>query len=218
MQYPGSVQIMNVTHPGTTDDMKAFQLLNEVAGDRPMSQRELSQKLGIALGLVNSYIRNFVAKGYIRIRNYPQNRYGYLLTPQGIAEKARLAYQHVNYFTSLYTITREEYRNLFHSLAEKGIQAVCFCGVDEVAEIAWLSLQESGVRLVRVLDSTRQGTGFMGIDVEPLLAVLPDDHVVITSVKRRDELLATLLELGCDSPHIYLPSSAVTGEENRDAA
>jgi DNA-binding MarR family transcriptional regulator len=209
---------MNSNSNGTTDDMKAFQLLNEVAEERPVSQRELAQKLGIALGLVNSYIKNFVAKGYIRIRNYPQNRYGYLLTPQGISEKARLAYQHVNYFTSLYTITRDEYSRLFQSLAEKKVSTVCFCGVDEVAEIAWLSLQESGIRMVRVLDSMHQGRAFMGVTVEPLSTISLDDRLVITSVKRRKELISDLQDLGVSSSHIFMPSSAVSQGDDSDAA
>jgi DNA-binding MarR family transcriptional regulator/virulence-associated protein VagC len=208
---------MNITPHGTTDDMKAFQLLNEVADERPVSQRELAQKLGIALGLVNSYIKNFVAKGYIRIRNYPHNRYGYLLTPQGITEKARLAYQHVNYFTSLYTITREEYRRLFQSLSKSKISAVCFCGVDEVAEIAWLSLQESGIGLVRVFDNARAGSEFMGIPVETLNSVASGDRLIITSVKRRWELFSSLCEQGVDATQIFIPASELT-EESRNAA
>ena len=63
-----------------------------------------------------------------------------------------MAYQHVNYFTNLYTVTRQDYLLLFRELAERGVTRVSFCGVDEVAEIAWLSLQEAGVALDKVLD------------------------------------------------------------------
>lgn len=205
---------MNTTIHGTTDDMKAFQLLSEVVGDRPISQRELAQRLGIALGLVNSYIKNFVAKGYIRIRNYPHNRYGYLLTPKGISEKARLAYQHVNYFTSLYTITREEYRRLFQALSAQNMTTVCFCGIDEVAEIAWLSLQESGIRLVRVFDTDQHGSEFMGVAIEPVSAVAPDDRLIITSVKRKSALLSCLRDQGIADTRIFVPSSVeIEGEQ-----
>ena len=158
---------MNVLN-GAPDDLKAFQLLSEVADEQPVSQRELAKRLGIALGLVNSYLKNFVTKGYIRIKNYPQNRYAYLLTPNGIAEKARLAYQHVNYFTSLYTVTRPDYLALFRDLAERGITQVAFCGVDEVAEIAWLSLREAGLSLAEVMDDDCSGGSFMGRGVVPL--------------------------------------------------
>src|SRR6185369_8215286 len=181
---------MNNSRNGTTEDFKAFQLLSEVADEQPVSQRELANRLGIALGLVNSYLKNFVARGFIRIKNYPQNRYAYLLTPNGMAEKARLAYQHVNYFTSLYTITRQDYLTLFRQLEEAGVKEVLFCGVDEVAEVAYLSLQETGLKLVGVMDDTRSGEAFFGVPVWSLADGVTQVKapLVISSLKRRDEL------------------------------
>src|SRR6185369_14874759 len=192
------VQIMNDISNGAPDDFKAFQLLSEVADEQPISQRELASRLGIALGLVNSYLKNFVAKGFIRIKNYPHNRYAYLLTPRGMAEKARLAYQHVNYFTNLYTVTRKDYLKLFSELAERGISRVAFCGVDEVAEIAWLSLQETGLELMEVMDDDCVGSVFMGKEVVPLAnGLLSGNHpVVITSLKRSVRLRSRLHALG----------------------
>lgn len=189
---------MNDSRAGTTDSFKAFQLLSEVSDEQPVSQRELATRLGIALGLVNSYIKNFVAKGYIRIKNYPQNRYAYLLTPQGIAEKGRLAYQHVHYFTSLYTVTRQDYLALFKGLAERGITRVAFCGVDEVTEIAWLSLREAGLNLSEVMDDRNVGSDFMGWNVVSLNHGLltSSQKVIITSMKRSNQLRARLRELG----------------------
>ena len=100
-----------------------------MAKEEPLSAAsELSQRLGIALGLVNSYLKNLVAKGYVRVKNFPRNRYGYLLTPQGISEKSRLAYQHLKYFTNLYTITRQDYLALFHALSARKIRNIAFCG------------------------------------------------------------------------------------------
>jgi len=189
---------MNTLTNGAPDDLKAFQILTEVADEQPVSQRELAKRLGIALGLVNSYLKNFVAKGFIRIKNYPQNRYAYLLTPNGMAEKARLAYQHVNYFTSLYTVTRQDYLVLFQELSERGVLQVMFCGVDEVAEIAWLSLQEAGLSLAGVMDDTAPGRDFMGRQVQAMSRenIPATQLVVITSLKRGEQLRSQLLELG----------------------
>src|SRR5512133_927428 len=97
----------------TLDPYRSFLLMSEIAGDEPLSQRELSRRLGIAVGLVNSYMKNLVSKGFVRVKNFPSNRYAYLLTPQGLAEKSRLAYQHLSYFTSLYTVARQGYLDLF---------------------------------------------------------------------------------------------------------
>ena len=189
---------MNNGRNGTTEDFKAFQILSEVADEQPVSQRELANRLGIALGLVNSYIKNFVSKGYIRIKNYPHNRYAYLLTPQGVAEKGRLAYQHVHYFTSLYTVTRQDYLAIFKGLVERNITRVAFCGVDEVTEIAWLSLREAGLDLSVVMDDRNVGGDFMGWGVVSLNHGLlaGSQKVIITSMKRSEHLSARLRELG----------------------
>ena len=201
---------MNTLNSNAPDDLKAFQLLSEVADEQPVSQRELAKRLGIALGLVNSYLKNFVTKGYIRIKNYPQNRYAYLLTPTGMAEKARLAYQHVNYFTSLYTVTRHDYLELFRQLADRGVTDVVFCGVDEVAEIAWLSLQEAGLELAGVMDDGNPVGQFMGREV----LGLTEENVscrgfiyIVTSLKRRAEIGTRLLKLGIAPECIKVPDA-----------
>lgn len=202
---------MNMLNNGAPDDLKAFQLLSEVADEQPVSQRELAKRLGIALGLVNSYLKNFVTKGYIRIKNYPQNRYAYLLTPNGMAEKARLAYQHVNYFTSLYTVTRQDYLALFRELVERGVTRVAFCGVDEVAEIAWLSMQEAGLEMVEVMDDDCTGGMFMGRGVVPMARGCLAGHqcFVITSLKKADQIRSRLLEMGIRGDMILAPGSGV---------
>jgi len=200
---------MNTISNGAPDDLKAFQLLSEVADEQPVSQRELAKRLGIALGLVNSYLKNFVAKGYIRIKNYPQNRYAYLLTPNGMAEKARLAYQHVNYFTSLYTVTRQDYLTLFRELADRGVSRVTFCGVDEVAEIAWLSLQEAGLSLDGVMDDVEKGDLFFGLPVVSLVEGVRtmNASLVVSTLKRQDEIVQALLGLDVASNRIFTVNS-----------
>ena len=188
------------------DSSRSLQLLSEISGEEPLSQRELSRRLGIAVGLVNSYLKNLVSKGFVRVKNFPSNRYAYLLTPQGITEKSRLAYQHLSYFTSLYTVARQDYLDLFRRLEESGVREVAFCGVDEVAEVAYLSLKEAGLELVAVMDDGRQGEVFFGIPVVALAEGVREVRapVVISSLKRRDELAQLLLGLGVSSGSIFV--------------
>lgn len=192
------------------DSSRSLQLLSEISGEEPLSQRELSRRLGIAVGLVNSYLKNLVAKGYVRVKNFPSNRYAYLLTPQGIAEKSRLAYQHLSYFTSLYTVARQDYLDLFRRLEQSGVRDVAFCGVDEVAEVAYLSLQETGLKLAAVMDDSRQGELFFGLPIVTLSQGVKDGTslIVITSLKQRDQLQQALH--GCDvaGGRVYCAGSA----------
>lgn len=200
---------MNDTHEKDYDPYRSFLLMEEIAREEPLSQRELASRLGIALGLVNSYLKNLVAKGYVRIKSFPRNRYAYLLTPQGLSEKSRLAYQHLNYFTNLYRIARHDYLELFRSMEADGVRKVIFCGVDEVAEIAYLSLRETGIELVAVMDDGRAGEVFFDKPVVSLSkGFLVGRHkIVVTSLKRGDALRDELLQLGAQEKDIILVSS-----------
>ena len=203
------VQNMNNMVEKQLDSSRSLQLLSEISGEEPLSQRELSRRLGIAVGLVNSYLKNLVSKGFVRVKNFPSNRYAYLLTPQGLAEKSRLAYQHISYFTSLYTVARQDYLDLFRRLEDAGVREVAFCGVDEVAEVAYLSLQETGLELMFVMDDGRQGDMFFGIPVVSVAEGLRKVGipVVISSLKRRDELTQALRGSGVPDRKIYIPGS-----------
>jgi predicted transcriptional regulator len=186
---------MNDAGKKSMDTHRFFLLLSEIEQEESVSQRELASRLGIALGLVNSYLKNLVAKGFVRIRSFPKNRYGYLLTPQGLAEKSRLAYQHLSYFTNLYQIARQDYLALFRTLHTSGIRRVSFCGVDETAEIAYLSLRETGLELVEVMDDQHAGENFFEKKISPLLTSSGTTNlpIIITSLKRGDALEAELL-------------------------
>jgi DNA-binding MarR family transcriptional regulator len=196
---------MNGDDEKMLDTYRSFLLLSEISGDQQLSQRELAKRLGIALGLVNSYLKNLVAKGFVRVNSFPKNRYAYLLTPKGFAEKSRLAYQHLSYFSGLYTVARQDYLKLFRSLAAEGAKGVAFCGIDEVAEIAYLSLKEVGLELELAMDSGAAGGKFFDRQVlTPALALLSGNHrIVITSLKRGEALREELLRLGADPSCIY---------------
>jgi len=208
---------MNDGSVKSPDSYREFLLMEEIAHEEPVTQRELSRRLDIALGLVNSYLKNLVAKGFVRIKAFPRNRYSYILTPQGIAEKSRLAYQHLSYFTNLYRIARQDYTHLFSTLAASGVRRVSFCGVDEVAEIAYLSLRETGIVLAAVMDDEVAGSPFFDVTVRPFEEGIGErtDRFVITSLKRGGLLREKLLSLGVKPEQVCAAgSAALTGQRS----
>jgi predicted transcriptional regulator len=196
---------MNGDDEKVLDTYRSFLLLSEISGQEQLSQREMAKRVGIALGLVNSYLKNLVAKGFVRVNNFPKNRYSYLLTPKGFAEKSRLAYQHLSYFSGLYTMARQDYLRLFRSLAAEGVKQVDFCGIDEVAEIAYLSLKEIGLELGHAIDPVAAGRSFFDKEVVTPAAALAAGagKIVITSLKRGDALRDELIAAGIDAAVIY---------------
>jgi DNA-binding MarR family transcriptional regulator len=197
------VQIMNVHNlnnekQGNQDTYKSLLLLDEISKGEPMSQRDLSRKLNVALGLVNSYINNLVSKGYITIKAIPAKRYAYYLTPKGFAEKTRLTYHHLQNFTNLYREARRDFKELFSSLYKEGAKSVVFAGADESAEIAYLSLQEFDIRFAGIVDIERAGKDFFKYKIMPLESIrdIDADFIIVSSFLKRDGVYKKLIEEG----------------------
>ena len=60
----------------------SLRLLDEFTREPMVTQRALSGRLGIALGLVNAYVKRLYKKGYIKVKNLPRNRIKYIITPK----------------------------------------------------------------------------------------------------------------------------------------
>src|SRR4051812_48382669 len=128
-----------------------LKLLEEVALNSRITQRSLATKLGIALGLTNIYLRRLVRKGYIKCVNVQSNRISYLITPRGIAEKARLTYEFMDYSLHLYREVRQHLRAVLQECAAAD-RRVAIYGRGEAAELAYLSLKECGLEPVAIFD------------------------------------------------------------------
>src|ERR1051325_6352873 len=99
---------MNLTNPSVTShDAHTREILAEIERGKAVTQRSLSKRLGIALGLTNSLIRRLVNKGYVKVVNVRPNRVKYLITPAGIAEKTRATRSYLARTLNLYTETRQ---------------------------------------------------------------------------------------------------------------
>ncbi|HBH62777.1 MAG TPA: transcriptional regulator [Nitrospiraceae bacterium] len=195
-----NVQKLNDKKHGNQDSYKSLLLLDEISKGEDLSQRDLSKKLNIALGLVNSYIKNLIAKGYITIKNIPSRRYTYYLTPKGFTEKSRLTYDLLHDYTRIFREARREFRGLFNDLIENGIKDVVFAGADEVAEIAYLSLQEVDIELAGIVDDTASAQSFFKTRVKPLkdISGIDYDVVVLTTFLKRNILYKKLIDNGVD--------------------
>lgn len=187
------------TETDNSDDYRSLLLLDEISKNDEITQRDMSRKLGVALGLVNSYLKHLISKGHITISGIPRKRYKYYLTPKGFIEKTRLTYHHLQNFTNLYSVARKDFSTLFRSVKNDfTFNKIVFCGVDEIAEIAYLSLNEVGLELSAVIDDGRAGKKFFGHTIIPFEAFTPDrfDMVVITSFKDGRKLATRLVNIG----------------------
>jgi len=127
-----------------------LEILTAIEEGEPLTQRALAQRLGVALGLTNLYLKRLTRKGCIKIVEFPKKpaarkRLRYLLTPRGIAEKTRLTYEHMTYSLNLYRRARQTLRESLGLLAECGAKRIALYGIGEAAELAYLTLKELGL-------------------------------------------------------------------------
>jgi DNA-binding MarR family transcriptional regulator len=190
------------------DDARDLEILTAIGEGRPLSQRALAERLGIALGLVNLYIRRLSRKGYVKVTEFPskpsaRKRLRYLLTAKGLVEKSRLTYEHMAYALRLYQRARQTLRESLSLLPGNGAKRVALCGTGEAAELAYLTLREFGLEPVGVFDD-EVGRTFLGFTVQPLtaLAVAAVDVVVLATFAQPEPHLAALTALGVSRERI----------------
>jgi ribosomal protein S25 len=180
-----------------------LRLLEAVHEDSRVTQRGLASKLGIALGLANIYLKRMIHKGYIKCVNVQPNRLSYLITPRGIAEKARLTYEFMDYSLHLYGEVRQHLREAMQDCAAAG-QRVAIYGCGEAAELAYLSLKESGLEPVAVFDRTT-GPDFLGMPVLPIAeyASVEFDLIIVATLDGSSRRAAEIIELGVPSDKLF---------------
>jgi DNA-binding MarR family transcriptional regulator len=181
------------------ESRRNLQTLEAIAEDNRITQRTLSNRLGIALGLTNLYLKRLVRKGYVKCVNVQSNRLHYLLTPKGIAEKTRLAYEFMEYSLFLYGQVRLQLRTRLQAYALEQKERIAIYGTGEAAELAYLSVTELGLELVAVFDGA-QARQFLGQPVRPIEdhREVPFDLLVVATLERSEPLVEHLVAIGIE--------------------
>ena len=142
-----------------------LNILNVIDSDSTVSQRKLAKEVGIALGLVNSYVKRCVRKGWIKVTEAPANRYFYYLTPGGFTEKGRLTKEYLAQSFLFFRQSRQQCEEMFHQCATNNWRRLVIYGYGELAEIAVLVSREISGKLIAVVDPNTDQTKLAGISV-----------------------------------------------------
>lgn len=127
------------------DHHTELQLMEALESDPETSQADLAAKVGIAVGTVNWYLKRWSAKGTIKVKRISRWRWRYLLTPQGMSEKATLAAKYFDYSMTVYRRTRMEAKQTLAQVREAGFEEVVIEGDGDIADIYALTCLEYGI-------------------------------------------------------------------------
>lgn len=147
-------------------------LLDRVERDGNCSQRDLASELGIALGLVNAYVKRCVRKGLLKARQAPARRYTYYLTPRGFGEKSRLTVEYLSYSFGFFREAKADCIEVFRLAEARGFDRVVLAGRSDLAEIAAICALERNISIAAIVDTRPPEGNSIGL---PLVSGF--DHV-----------------------------------------
>jgi DNA-binding MarR family transcriptional regulator len=131
----------------TIDIDRELSLLEHIEHNPDITQATLASQLGVAVGTVNWHLKRLVAKGYVKVKRAQRRKLRYIITPEGIALRARLTVNYIETSLDLYRRTRRHVRELLVQVKQEGHETVQITGEGDIADICRLTCLEQGIRV-----------------------------------------------------------------------
>ena len=155
-----------------------LELLQEIDRKSDVTQRHLADRLGVALGLANAYLKRCVRKGLVKVKQAPANRYLYYLTPEGFSEKSKLTAEYLRRSFDFYRQASTSVTKVLDQCEAHGWRRLCLAGASELAEITLVRAREHDLTVVAIFDPQHGGRKFLGVPVLRQAGAGPDAWIV----------------------------------------
>jgi DNA-binding MarR family transcriptional regulator len=132
----------------TNEELRELTLLEQIESDPDVNQATLATQLGVAVGTVNWHLKRLVAKGAVKVARAERKKLRYIITPEGLALRAKLAVNYVEQSFSVYRRTRQKVKDQLLKVKNAGYESVRIVGSGDVADICKLTCIEQGVSVV----------------------------------------------------------------------
>lgn len=132
----------------TNEELRELTLLENIENDPDVNQSTLATQLGVAVGTVNWHLKRLVAKGAVKVKRAERKKLRYIITPEGIALRARLAVDYVERSFSIYRKTRQRVKEHLTKIRAAGFDRVRVVGKGDVVDVCKLTCIEQGVTIV----------------------------------------------------------------------
>lgn len=132
----------------TNEELRELTLLEKIENDPDVNQSTLATQLGVAVGTVNWHLKRLIAKGAVKVSRAERKKLRYIITPEGLALRARLAVDYVERSFSVYRRTRQRVKDYLVKVKQAGFDRVRIVGSGDVADICKLTCIEQGIAVV----------------------------------------------------------------------
>ncbi len=130
------------------EEQRELSLLEQIESDPDVNQSALATQLGVAVGTVNWHLKRLIAKGAVKVSRAERKKLRYIITPEGLALRARLAIDYVERSFSVYRHTRQRVKDHVAKVRRAGFDRIRIVGAGDVADICKLTCLEQGITIV----------------------------------------------------------------------
>jgi DNA-binding PadR family transcriptional regulator len=173
-----------------SEELRDLRILEELERNPLVSQRVLSHKFNMALGLTNACLNRMSKKGWIRVEGLSRRRVEYHLTAKGVSEKTKLTLKKISRTMEQYSELKKIISNRLLEMKRDGMQRIVFYGVGDEMEVAYVTLQRLNLKLVGIVedDDRFMPQILFGYELDPVSRIreLKPEGILITSLAEID--------------------------------
>ena len=131
------------------EQIRELTLLEQIERDPDVTQASLATQLGVAVGTVNWHIKRLVEKGAVKVKRAERKKLRYIITPEGIALRARLTVDYIERSFDIYRKTRQRVKVHLNEVKKAGFNCIQLIGDGDIADICRLSCLEQDIEIVK---------------------------------------------------------------------
>jgi DNA-binding MarR family transcriptional regulator len=131
----------------SSDLTRELALLESIEHDPDVTQANLAAQLGVAVGTINWHIKRLIEKGYVKIKRAERKKLRYIITPEGIAMRARLTVDFIEQQFNLYRRTRQRVKEQLALVQQAGYRSIRLVGDGDVADVCKLTCIEQDIAI-----------------------------------------------------------------------
>lgn len=126
---------------------KVYRVLEMISQRPRLSQRELAEKTGFSLGLINLTLKRLIQTGHIKVSALNRRKLEYILTPKGLFEKTNRTTHYITRTLDTFSEYKRRIDALLDELIQSGHTSFALVGKGEVSSMVELFLTNKGPSL-----------------------------------------------------------------------
>jgi DNA-binding MarR family transcriptional regulator len=188
---------------------KEFMILDLIEKDSNITQREISNTIGVAVSMINSYLDDYEKNGLIKRKKHSSKTVEYFVTKKGVERKKVLNISYLNASLNVYKSAKENIVEFLKRISEKGYKNILLYGAGEVAEIMLQTIlveSQIPINVLAVIDDDKSKHGKSLVSTKIIsLDNIYDYHfggILISSYTNQKLILDKLLAMNYQKENI----------------